>query len=432
MKKSDESEAANLRQKAEVVLKRKLSKTISFPSEAEALKLMHELEVYHIELEMQNAEIRSAKTKAAEVASEKFSRLYDNAPSGYFTLSKEGKIIELNTCGAHILGKVRKTLVNSRFDAHLAKDTKPFFNLFLSRVFAGKPGEKCEVTITTRDKGQKHFYLSGLISKNGEQCVVTMVDIPDHFQASEELKKKISDLIMLNSELEQYAYANQELSQFAYTASHQLQEPIRTISNYLEIIIEDYSDSLDYKVFKYFQIINDATQRMTALINSLLEFSRLGRNKKLVFADSKQLIDSVIADLHTMINTSNATIEVTEMPKLFIYEIEFRQLFQNLIANAIKFRRKDISPEIQIHSERINGTWKFSVTDNGIGIAPVHFDRIFDIFQRLHASEDEFEGKGIGLAYCKKIVQLHLGEIWVEPAAEAGTTFHFTIPNLRP
>jgi light-regulated signal transduction histidine kinase (bacteriophytochrome) len=123
-------------------------------------------------------------------------------------------------------------------------------------------------------------------------------------------------------------------------------------------------------------------------------------------------------------------IKVSEMPLMDAYETEIRQLFQNLILNAIKFRKKDIQPKIQIRSKKMIGKWKFSVSDNGIGIAPVHFEKIFDIFQRIHTNEKEYEGKGIGLANCKKIVQMHQGDIWVESKLGEGTTFYFTIPNI--
>ena len=165
------------------------------------------------------------------------------------------------------------------------------------------------------------------------------------------------------------------------------------------------------------------------LIKSLLDFSRLSLDKKLVNVDCNILVKDMIADLETMIKTSNAVIEVGEMPVLNVYETELRQVFQNLITNAIKFRKKGTDPQIQIRAEQLNEGWRFAVTDFGIGISPVHFERIFDIFRRLH-TEDEYEGNGIGLANCKKIVHLHHGEIWIESTLGQGSTFYFTIPNL--
>jgi light-regulated signal transduction histidine kinase (bacteriophytochrome) len=254
-------------------------------------------------------------------------------------------------------------------------------------------------------------------------------DITKRRQSEEELKKKMDELRTLNKELRLFSNANKELEQFAYVASHNLQEPLRTVSNYINLFEEDYSEQIDAKALKYLHVINDATKRMTTLLHSLLEFSRLGRNMKLSAVDCNLLINDVVSDLDTMIVTSNASIIVGEMPTLNLNEPGIRQLFQNLITNAVKFRKKDTLPIIQIRSEKLIDKWKFSVSDNGIGIAPEYFQRIFEIFQRLH-NNTEYEGNGIGLANCQRIVQLHGGEIWVESVLGEGTTFHFTIPNL--
>jgi len=246
---------------------------------------------------------------------------------------------------------------------------------------------------------------------------------------NEEKRKRADELVIVNKELAFQVEVNKVLEQFTFVVSHNLQEPLRTVSNYLKVFDEDYSEILDDNARKYLQFADDSTKRMSTLLNSLADISRLGRNIKLSKVDCKKIIDEVIADLKSLIKSSNSKIEVTEMPMLNVYEVEMRQLFQNLITNAIKFQKKNIKPEIQIRSENINDKWKFSVSDNGIGIAPVHFERIFDIFQRLHTDE-EYEGNGIGLSNCKKIVQLHHGEIWIESNLGQGSTFYFTIPNL--
>ncbi len=257
---------------------------------------------------------------------------------------------------------------------------------------------------------------------------------------NEEKGKRAAELTIANKELvfqngekerraSELLFANKELEQFAYIASHDLQEPLRTVSNYMQVFEEDYIELLDDNARGYLSSVNSATKRMSVLIKSLLDFSRLGYNKKLVFVDANELIREVLADLGTMVKTTNAIIEVEEMPHLYLYEIEMRQVFQNLITNAIKFHKKETQPLILIRSEKINAIWRFSVSDMGIGIAPAHFERIFDLFQRLRTNE-KIEGSGIGLANCKKIIQLHGGEIWVESKPQQGTTFYFTIPNL--
>jgi light-regulated signal transduction histidine kinase (bacteriophytochrome) len=189
---------------------------------------------------------------------------------------------------------------------------------------------------------------------------------------------------------------------------------------------EDYASQLDEGANNYLNAIHRATDRMSTLVKELLDFSELGRNMELKTIDCKKVIDDVIADLGNITKTSGATIEVGEMPVLQAYETEMRQLFQNLITNAIKFSKKDGPPLIRVQAQREEEKWKFSVSDNGIGVAPEHFERIFNIFQRLHG-KNEYEGKGIGLAYCKKIVELHHGKIWVESKLGKGTTFYFVL-----
>ncbi len=280
-------------------------------------------------------------------------------------------------------------------------------------------------------------FQSGKKSKRAAELVIANIELV--FQ-NEEKAKRAAELVIANKELSfqneekakraaELMIANKELEQFSYLASHDLQEPLRTVTNYMKVIEEDYSGCLDETARKYLCSVRNATERMRILIKSLLNYSRLGRNSSPVYVDCKKLIEEVISDLDNMIKASDAIIEVDEMPKLNLYEIEMHVLFQNLITNAIKFQKKGNQPKIQIRAEAINNSWKFSISDNGIGIAPVYFERIFDVFQRLHSNE-EYEGTGIGLANCKKIVQLHQGEIWVESTPNQKTTFYFTLKNL--
>jgi signal transduction histidine kinase len=249
-------------------------------------------------------------------------------------------------------------------------------------------------------------------------------------QIEKQLKIKIEELINTNKKLEQYAHANEELEQFAFIASHNLQQPLRTVSNYVQIFEEDYADRFDDKAFTYLKTVKDSVSRMMLLLNSLLDFSRIGRNIKLKKVSCKQLINNIVADLETLITSTQATIKVSAMPEIKVYESEFSQLIQNLIMNAIKFQKPGNKPKIMISSKKINSGWQFSISDNGIGIASKYFEKIFEIFQRLH-NDSEYQGSGIGLAFCKKIVQLHKGIIWIESAEDQGTTVHFSIADLE-
>jgi light-regulated signal transduction histidine kinase (bacteriophytochrome) len=223
--------------------------------------------------------------------------------------------------------------------------------------------------------------------------------------------------------------SNESLEQFAYVASHDLQEPLRVMSNYSQLLEKRYKGKLDKDADDFIGFIVDAARRMQKLISDLLEYSRLGRKENPVTeVDSNKLVDNVIKNLSETIKSTGATVTHGNLPVVNIPESGFMQLFQNLIGNALKFHGKE-PLKITISAEKKDTEWKFGVHDNGIGIEPQYKDRIFQIFQRLH-SLHEYPGTGIGLAICKKIVENHGGRIWVESEAGKGSTFYFTIPIL--
>ncbi|HEY6902452.1 MAG TPA: ATP-binding protein, partial [Puia sp.] len=221
---------------------------------------------------------------------------------------------------------------------------------------------------------------------------------------------------------------NKELEQFAYVASHDLQEPLRTISGFVELLQKEYREKLDGNGEKYLAYLSQASDRMKILIKDLLDYSRIGREKQAKPIDCNMLIDEVLADLGKSIKESGAQITTGDLPALYAYPTELKLLFQNLIANSIKFRGRDRIPQIRVTAQHENAHWKFIVSDNGIGMERQFLERIFIIFQRLH-TRDQYEGSGIGLAHCKKIVELHEGKIWAESEPGIGTQFFFTISN---
>jgi len=219
---------------------------------------------------------------------------------------------------------------------------------------------------------------------------------------------------------------NKELEQFAYVASHDLQEPLRTTSGFVELLQKEYRGRLDGNADKYLDYIVQASDRMKILIKDLLDYSRIGREKQSKEVDCNKLLNEVLADLHTIIKEGGATIHRENLPMMHAYPTELKLLFQNLIANSIKFRRPGAPSEIFISAVKEKAFWRFSFRDNGIGIDPSFQERIFIIFQRLH-NRTEYEGSGIGLAHCKKIVELHGGTIGVTSKPGEGSDFHFTI-----
>ncbi|MEG4554227.1 PAS domain S-box protein [Microcoleus sp. F6_B5] len=250
-------------------------------------------------------------------------------------------------------------------------------------------------------------------------CCALVYNITDRKQAEQQMLQLTEDL----------KRSNEELEQFAYVASHDLQEPLRAVTSYTQLLAQRYQGNLDDRADKYINYIVDGATRMQQLINDLLAYSRLGtRGQEFEEADCNAVVKQTMCNLQIAIAERKAAITCDAMPTVMADEFQLVQLFQNLIANSIKFCRQDI-PLIHIAACRQESEWLFSVRDNGIGIDPQYADRIFIIFARLH-SRRQYSGTGIGLAMCKRIVERHGGRIWVESQEGKGATFYFTIPII--
>ena len=234
--------------------------------------------------------------------------------------------------------------------------------------------------------------------------------------------------------LEQYATnlerSNKDLQQFAYIISHDLQEPLRMVASYLQLLDRRFKDKLDADAKEFIDYAVDGAKRMQGLIQALLQYSRVGtRGSEFEPLDINLVLDQALQNLDLTLQEKQAEVIASDLPTILADQNQFVQLFQNLVGNAIKFTR-EASPKIQICATRTNGSFIFEVRDNGIGIDPAHEDRIFQIFQRLHTRE-EYPGTGIGLAICKRIVERHGGRIWFESQPDQGTTFFFSIPVVQ-
>ncbi|SPT52034.1 sensor histidine kinase [Actinomadura madurae] len=256
--------------------------------------------------------------------------------------------------------------------------------------------------------------------------------IIDEWRASEDKTRRLNEqTAALNEQTEELRRSNAELEQFAYVASHDLQEPLRKVASFCQMIERRYGDQLDERGRQYIAFAVDGAKRMQALINDLLSFSRVGRMSR---PEEAVALDEVarqaLDNLATLREETGAEVDVAGLPEVPGDRTQLTQLFQNLVGNAIKFRRPDAPPRVTIGVRRDGDEWVFHCTDNGIGIEPRYADRIFLIFQRLHP-RDEYTGTGIGLALCKKIVEYHGGRIWLGtdgPEDTPGTTFHWTLP----
>ena len=235
----------------------------------------------------------------------------------------------------------------------------------------------------------------------------------------------------LARKVEELGRSNADLEQFAYVASHDLQEPLRMVTAYTQLLAERYRGKLDETADKYIGYASEGAQRMQVLIQDLLAFSRVGRNGfARASVDCNAVMIDVLQTLAPAIHESGAVVSYAGLPAVWADRTQVAQIFQNLIGNAIKFRAKE-PPVISVQAEKAGQHWRFSVSDNGIGIAPEFAENIFVVFQRLHARA-EYPGNGIGLAICKKVIEHNGGKIWVESQAGSGSCFKFTLPFPSP
>lgn len=269
-------------------------------------------------------------------------------------------------------------------------------------------------------------FLTGIVS------IATVVALFRYFDEAVGLRTSREyehELLFRQQAVMELTRSNEELQQFAYVASHDLQSPLKTISNYLKLLNTKFGEQLPLDAHKLIETSTNAAERMRVLISDLLDFSRVGSEVAFTQVDLNKLVAEVIEEQQAEIRASGATIEVGPLPTMNAHYTDFKQVFQNLISNGLKYRKSNVAPEIVIQAVDEKGQFCFSIRDNGIGIEQQYFERVFQIFQRLHG-RNEFSGTGIGLATCKKVVDIYGGQIWIESTVGVGTTFYFTIPKI--
>ncbi|MEG3858999.1 PAS domain S-box protein [Microcoleus sp. herbarium12] len=363
-------------------------------------------------------------TETALLESEfKYKQIVELAEEGIWVIDSNSLTTYVNHAMARMLGYTELEMFGrSLFDFM----EEPEKQQALDNVERRKQGiaETHEFKFKTKDGKDIWTYLSTspVFDDLGNMlsCCALVYNITDRKAAEQQMLQLTEDL----------KRSNEELEQFAYVASHDLQEPLRAVTSYTQLLAQRYQENLDERADKYINYIVDGATRMQQLINDLLVYSRLGtRGKEFEQAQCKAVVEQTMCNLQIAIAETKAVITYEEMPAVMADESQLVQLFQNLLANGIKFCRQDI-PLIHIAASRQESEWLFSVSDNGIGIDPEYADRIFIIFQRLH-SRREYSGTGIGLAMCKRIVERHGGRIWVESQEGKGATFYFTIPIIN-
>ena len=409
-------------------------------------ELIYELNVHQIELELQNEELREAQLKL-EDSRRKYFDLFNYAPMGYFTLDKRSIILDVNLAGASLLKVGRINLFNHAFIQFIDSDNRNKFHHHIKKVQETGNKETVELKLLTNDGNSFYAHLETIkiLDENGnfKEFRIGLTDITKQKKAETALRirnEKINKIlnveiddhekgeIKLEKLIENLKNSNRELEQFAYVSSHDLKEPLRMITSFLQLLQKRYAADLDEDANDFIDFAVEGAKRMNIMINDLLEYSRIGSaERKFEYLQSEKILETVQKNLKPLIDENNAIINHDPLPLIYANEQMMIQLFQNLIGNAIKYRSKE-TPKIHISSENVDDEYIFAIKDNGIGIDKKYLEKIFTIFQRLH-SREEYDGTGIGLAISQRILQKHHGKIWAESELGRGTTFFFTIPN---
>lgn len=352
-----------------------------------------------------------------EQAVELLKEVFNNSLIGLYILQDQRFQI-VSREFTRIGGYAEKDLIGMPSEQIVFPDDREKVRVNAKKMLKGERSTPYEFRIINSD-GMPRWVKESVVSVpyNGRRAVLgNFMDITEQKNTEEELNKTLAQLKRSNSELEQ----------FAYVASHDLQEPLRMVASYTQLLARRYQGRLDDDADEFIGYAVDGANRMQHLINDLLTYSRVTtRGKEFIPTDCEKVFDNAIANLQAAIEESGADIRHEPLPEVLADATQLSQIFQNLIGNAIKFRGNN-PPVIHVSAKQIDDEWLFSFNDNGIGIETEYQDRIFLVFQRLH-SKAEYPGTGIGLALCKKIAERHGGRIWVESEPGKGSTFNFTI-----
>ncbi|HEV2478476.1 MAG TPA: ATP-binding protein [Puia sp.] len=393
-------------------------------------QLTEQLHRFNTELEAQ-VRLQTANLKASE---DKYKTLFYKSPLPKWIYDEESlRFMEVNDAATRLYGYPREAFLQMTL-----RDIRPSDELagLQEDMEAVKKNPLAYHESIRRHKQRSGELMDVLVTghpimMDGRRArMVAVVDITEGRRQEEQLRLLNADLGKLNADLgkraSELASSNAELERFAYIASHDLQEPLRMVSSFLQLLQKRYKGQLDPKADQYIHFAVDGAERMKVLIMDLLEYSRVGSSKDgFGEVDTAEIVQEVGDIFREKIIAARAQVDIDPLPKVWGDKVQLMQLFQNLLSNALKYHSEKL-PSVRVHAGEEASHWLFSVKDNGIGIDTQFFDKIFIIFQRLHNKSD-YSGTGIGLAICKKIVERHGGRIWVESRPGEGSTFYFTI-----
>jgi len=374
--------------------------------------------VYLLSISRDITEQKKSEKRIAELAA-----IVESSDDAIISTSLKGIILSWNKAAEKIFGYPSGEAVGKPVTIIMQPEQMEEFNKIQDKLLQGEQPINYDTEKVRKDGTKIIVSLTVSLIKNNAGNVTALSLISRNIT---EKKKMEAKLLTVSEELKR---SNIELEQFAYIASHDLQEPLRMVTSYLQLLEKRYKDKLDQDAQDFIDYAVDGSKRMRTLILSLLEYSRINRVKPFENIDLNILLKEVLENLSTSIKENKAIIRIDKLPTIKGDPVLITQLFQNLIENGIKFRNSK-NPEIIISGKQINGEYLFSVKDNGIGIAEEYMDKLFVIFKRLHSNE-KYPGTGMGLAICKKIVEKHGGKIWVESEVGKGSTFYFTIKEKK-
>jgi PAS domain S-box-containing protein len=416
---SDAHTARILRQRAESLA---AERARAIPDDPEALspevarRALHELRVHQIELEMQNEELRRTQ-EDLEVSRARYFDLYDLAPVAYFTLSEQGLILETNLTVAKLLGVARSALVQQPLSRFILREDQDIYYLNRQALWETGAPQSWEMRMLKKDAAPFWVRVESTIAAyagGASVCRAVVSDITESKRAERTLKT-----------------TNAELQEFVFALTHDLQEPLRMVVNFSQLLAREKQGKLGKDADQYISYSIEGALRIEALLKGLLNYLELPEPERdrLPLVDCNHVLSQTLLSLQRVIQQSGATVTFDPLPTVLAKEDMLTQLFQNLIGNSIKYR-SEAAPRIHISAARTAEGWVFSVRDNGIGIDPADAEHVFGMFKRLHGKE--IPGTGIGLALCRKVVERLGGRIWVESEVGQGAVFKFTISAEEP
>jgi PAS domain S-box-containing protein len=395
-------------------------------AEVEKQKLLEQAQHFAEELEVSNEELQitteelQAANNELKFASKYNRSLIEASLDPLVTIGSDGKITDVNWATELATGYYRDEIIGTDFSDYFTEPErarKGYQEVFRKGWVFDYPLE-----IKNKDGHITPVLYNASVYRDDSG------DVSGVFAAARDITERKKAEKLLKLKIEELARSNAELEQFAYVSSHDLQEPLRMIGSYLQLLQRRYQGQLDDKADTYINFAVDGASRMQNLINDLLEFSRVTTQaREFEPTDCEFILNQVLSNLEVSIKENDAVISHDHLPTVIADSTQLVQVFQNLIINAIKFRSEK-APKIYISAKKEDDQWIFSVADNGIGIDSKHSERIFEVFKRLHKRR-EYPGTGIGLSICKKIIERHGGHIWVKSESDKGSVFYFTLPG---